>query len=290
MIRAFVAAICCCICLSACSTASQFGPIDPGAAPDARQVWLVPGTGGAVRAVVYRPKNPGPSPLAVISHGSSEDAAYRAQMNDPDYPQLAQWLVARGFVVVIPQRPGHGQSGGPYLETAGTCERPDFKAAGLASAASLESVIAYMREQPFVAREPVLLVGHSAGGWASLALAGMRPELVRAVVVFAAGRGGRSNDQPNVNCAPDRLVAAAGELGRTARAPVLWIYSENDSYFSPALGRSLAASYSRGGSPSTFIVAPAMKEDGHFFVHDKLAVTVVSAPLTRVLKLSSSAR
>jgi pimeloyl-ACP methyl ester carboxylesterase len=199
---------------------------------------------------------------------------------------LAQWLVSRGFVVVIPQRPGHGQSGGPYLESAGTCESPDFKAAGLTSAATLESVIAYMREQPFVAREPVLLIGHSAGGWASLALAGMKPELVRAVVVFAAGRGGRSNNQPNSNCAPDELVAAAGELGSAARAPVLWVYSENDTYFSPALGRSIAASYSRGGSPSTFIVAPAVKEDGHFFVHDKQAVIVVSGPLTRVLKLS----
>src|SRR5262245_58478633 len=137
MIRVWIAAICCFLTLSACSTSSQYGPVDPGAAPDARQIWLVPGPAGAMRAVVYQPKTPGPSPLAIISHGSSEDSAYRAQMSDPDYPLLAQWLVARGFVVVVPQRPGHGQTGGPYLETAGSCERPDFKAAGLASAAAI---------------------------------------------------------------------------------------------------------------------------------------------------------
>ena len=288
MIRFWIAAIFCCFSLSACSTSSQFGPIDPGSSSDTRQVWLVPGSAGAVRAVVYRPKNTGPSPLAVISHGSSEDEAYRAQMNDPDYPLLAQWLVSRGFVVVIPQRPGHGQTGGPYLETAGTCEYPDFKVAGLTSAATLESVIGYMREQPIVAGGPVLLIGHSAGGWASLALAGKRPDLARAVVVFAAGRGGRSDNKPNSNCAPDKLISTAAEFGANARAPVIWIYSENDTYFSPAMGRNIASAYSRGGSQATFIVAPTSKEDGHFFVHDAQAVTVLSAPLTRILKSPSA--
>ncbi len=291
MTRLWLAALCCGLALSACSTATQFGPVGSEASPEGRQVWLVPGSAGfTIRAIVYRPTGAGPFPMAILSHGSSEDAGYRSQMSDPDYPALAKWLVSRGMLVVIPQRPGHGQSGGPYLETAGTCEQPDFKAAGLAGAAVLASVIEFMRGQPFVSRGPVLLVGHSAGGWASLALASTKPDTVRAVVVFAAGRGGRSNDQPNTNCAPDRLIETAGEFGAGARAPVLWIYSENDSYFSPELGRRIAAAYSRGGSPSTFLVAPAVSPDGHFFVHDKQALTVLSAPLSRLLKATGESR
>ena len=69
-------------------------------------------------------------------------------------------------------------------------------------------MIGYMREQPFVARDPVLVIGHSAGGWASLALAGTKPELVRAVVVFAAGRGGRSKNQANADWRPPASSAA----------------------------------------------------------------------------------
>ena len=46
---------------------------------------------------------------------------------------------------------------------------------------------------------------------------------IRGVVNFAGGRGGKPNNQPNVNCAPDRLVDAAGVLGRTATVLRLWL-------------------------------------------------------------------
>jgi pimeloyl-ACP methyl ester carboxylesterase len=205
-------------------------------------------------------------------------------MADPDYPDLAQWFLTRGYVVVIPQRPGHGRTGGPYLESAGTCERPDFKSAGLAGAQVLANVIEFMRTQSFVNKDPVILIGHSAGGWASLALAGQRPELVRSVIVFAAGRGGRSNDKPHANCAPDLLVSVAAEFGASARAPVVWIYAENDTYFSPRLGRNIATAYARGGAPMTFLVAPPGSEDGHFLIHEKRAISVASSALARTVK------
>lgn len=80
-----------------------------------------------------------------------------------------------------------------------------------------------------IAPNDVIVVGQSAGGWGSIALSSLAPPPVKAIITFAAGRGGRVEDKPNNNCAPDKLVEAAGEFGRTSRLPMLWIYIENDS-------------------------------------------------------------
>ena len=94
-------------------------------------------------------------------------------------------------------------------------------------------IIEYMADQKLIVPDNVIVVGQSAGGWAAIALSSANIPGVRAIVTFAAGRGGRVGGKPNNNCAPDRLVAATGEFGRTARIPMLWIYIENDTYFGP---------------------------------------------------------
>ena len=66
---------------------------------------------------------------------------------------------------------------------------------------------------------------------------------LKALIVFAGGRGGRVGGKPNNNCAPDRLVEATGEFGRVARTPMLWIYIENDTFFGPELSKRMHAAY-----------------------------------------------
>ena len=82
-----------------------------------------------------------------------------------------------------------------------------------------------MSTQSFIKRDEVIIVGQSGGGWGAIALGSQNPESVRAIIGFAAGRGGHLNGKPNNNCAPDQLVAAVAEFGRTARVPMLWIYT-----------------------------------------------------------------
>ena len=77
----------------------------------------------------------------------------------------------------------------------------------------------------------VVVVGQSDGGWKALALSSRSPAPIRAIIAFAAGRGGHIDNKPNNNCAPDKLVEAAAQFGTTARTPVLAIYTRNDSYF-----------------------------------------------------------
>ena len=66
----------------------------------------------------------------VIAHASTQNVLRRAQMPQPEYRALAAWLVARGFAVLVPERPGHGATGGKYLEDQGGCDEADYARIG----------------------------------------------------------------------------------------------------------------------------------------------------------------
>ena len=99
-----------------------------------------------------------------------------------------------------------------------------------------------------------------------IALSSENLPAVRAIITFAAGRGGRVGGKPNNNCAPDRLVAATGEFGRTARTPMLWIYIENDTFFGPDLSRRMHEAYTGAGGNAEYHLLPPFGSDGHFLV------------------------
>src|SRR5689334_8603317 len=195
------------------------------------QQWLVPSpdVATAAHAVLFRPPGEGPFRLAVIAHASTQNVMRRAQMPQPEYRALASFLAARGFAVLVPERPGHGATGGKYLEDQGGCDEADYARSGRATAEEIATAANFMRRQSLIKPDGVVIVGHSAGGWCALALAGQAD--VSAIIVFAAGRGGRANDFPNQVCAPHTLKAAAAEFGRGAKVPVTWLVSANDSFF-----------------------------------------------------------
>jgi dienelactone hydrolase len=234
-------------------------------AADGGEFWLLPSPqpGVLMRAKVYRPQRPGAFPLAVINHGSDQNEIRRFNYATPAYPIAARWFVARGYTVVAPQRPGHGETGGRYLEDQGSCDDADYLGSGLGTAASIQAAIDYMTAQAFVRRDGTLAVGQSAGGWGALALASRNPPGLAAAINFAGGRGGRIDGKPDSNCAPDRLVAAAGRFGATARVPTLWLYAQNDSYFAPALAQRMAQAFRAAGGRAAFHLLPALGDDGH---------------------------
>lgn len=58
-------------------------------------------------------------------------------------------------------------------------------------------------------------------------------------------------------------MAAAGQFGRTAKRPMLWIYTANDSFFAPALAKRMHEAFRRGGGPAELAQLPAFGADGH---------------------------
>jgi dienelactone hydrolase len=257
--------------------------------PDRRQQWLVPSpdSAAAAHAILFRPPGEGPFPLAIVAHATSQNVLRRAQMPQPEYRALAAWLVARGFAVLVPERPGHGATGGRYLEDQGGCDEADYAKAGRATADSITAVLDFMRGQSLVRRDGVAIVGHSAGAWGALALAARNPPGVSAIVAFAPGRGGHANDLPNQVCAPHMLISAAAEFGNSARVPVTWLVAANDTYFAPALSRQMADAFRAGGASVDFHLLAASGSEGHWLPETEGGVKSAGPDLDRALKARS---
>lgn len=257
--------------------------------PHRRQQWLVPAPDpvAAAHAVLFRPSGEGPFPLAVIAHASTQNVLRRAQMPQPEYRALAAWLVARGFAVLVPERPGHGATGGKYLEDQGGCDEADYARSGRATAEAISAAAEFMRRQAFIRPEGMVVIGHSAGAWGALALTREDPKNIAAIIAFAPGRGGHANDFPNRVCAPHTLTAAAGEFGRAARVKVTWLVAANDSYFSPALSRQLADAFRGAGGKADFHVLAAHGSEGHWLVESEGGVKLAAGELDRALKARS---
>ena len=286
--KVLFAAIVCGVAFAQDATAqSPFGAQGPEGEPNRIQQWLVPSPDKdvAAHAVLFRPGGEGPFRLAVIAHASSQNVLRRAQMPQPEYPALAAWLVTRGFAVLVPERLGHGATGGRYLEDQSGCDEADYVHAGRATADEIAAALDYLRAQPFIRQDGAVIVGHSAGAWGALALAGENPKAVSAIVAFAAGRGGHANDFPNRVCAPHTLLAAAAEFGKAARVPVTWLVAANDSYFAPELSRQLADAFRRGGDRVEFGVLPASGSEGHWLVETEAGIKSAGLELDRALKL-----
>jgi dienelactone hydrolase len=258
--------------------------------PHRLQQWRVPSPDPAIiaRAVLFRPSGEGPFPLAVIAHATTQNVLRRAQMPQPEYRALAAWLVARGFAVLVPERPGHG-GGGKYLEDQGGCDEADYARSGRVMADEIAAATGLLRKQPFIRPEGVVVIGHSAGAWGSLALAADDSKNVAAIIAFAPGRGGHANDLPDKVCAPHTLIAAAGEFGKAARVKVTWLVAANDSYFSPAFSRQLVDAFRAGGGKVDFRVLPAHGGEGHWLPETESGVTLAGAELDRALKARSPA-
>lgn len=244
------------------------GPQGPEQGALRQQLWLVPSQDRSVlmRTAVFRPSGPGPFPLVIINHGSVQSGARREAMRQPVFTAGSEWFVQRGYAVAVPQRPGHGETGGPYLESNRTgegCGNADYRASGSATADSIQAAIDYFAQQSFVKKTDVIVVGQSAGGWGSLALASRNPRNVKAIINFAGGRGGRMGDRPNNNCAPGKLIEAARSFGATARIPVLSIYTDNDTYFAPSLSKSLNEAFQKAGGRVDYRLLSSFGLDGH---------------------------
>lgn len=217
----------------------------------------------ALVATVYKPQGDGPFPLIILSHGNPPDAMDRAKIGR--YRKLAQIreFVRLGFEVIVPIRRGYGATGGTYAENPGSCNGPDFASAGRNAAQDILATIDYADTLPDVDREHIVLVGQSAGGFASLAAASYAPKGVVAVVNFSGGRGGRPTTAPGQPCEPLRMAQVIGKFASTTTVPVFWHYVENDQYFSPDVVRTWYSAFVEAGGHGKLIIEKPFGRDGH---------------------------
>lgn len=214
----------------------------------------------ALEAIVVRPDDGAPHPLALINHGSPRDSEDRATMSPYRMWAQATAFARRGFVAVAFLRRGYGQSQGPWAEGYGSCANPDYAGAGRASTADIAAAAKFMMTQSYVSKDKWISVGHSAGAFATVALTADAPPGLAAAIAFAPGRGSTGPDQV---CGENQEIAAFAEFGRTSRTPLLWVSAPNDHFFGPRLVPQFTRAFSGAGGRLSFVEAPAFGDDGH---------------------------
>jgi dienelactone hydrolase len=233
------------------------------------QIHWVPMTeaSGSVRllqARICRPVGDAPARVVVIAHGTPPVADNRSTMTLLSCnSEAARWFLDRRFIVAVSLRRGYGATGGSWVEGSGSCSNPDFVRSGLETARDIAATVDYAATLPFARPGGVVLVGQSAGGWGAIAYDTTPHPRVTAVINMAGGRGGHHDNLPNSNCRPDLLAEAAGRFGRGASTPMLWVYTENDSYFSPSIAAALYEAFTRNGGKAEFDRVGPYGNDGH---------------------------
>jgi dienelactone hydrolase len=243
-----------------------------------------------VLAWVVRPLGSGSRTLVLMNHGVSIDPEQRSFFPPIEYRAAAYWFAKRGHVVVSPIRYGGTNLDKPdvghfslFFADVGKCDKPNFRGPGLAIAELDQWVIDYMVNEGVAEPDKIIIVGQSGGGWGSIAYSSLNRPAVRAIITFAAGRGGRVDGKPNNNCAPDKLVEAAREFGRTSRVPMLWIYSENDTYFGPDLSKRMHEAFTAAGGNAEYHLLPPFGSDGHFMIDSPDSIPLWAPLVSRFL-------
>jgi dienelactone hydrolase len=209
-------------------------------------------------------ETPAPRPVLVLNHGRAIFAEERAAMGRVRLSDNSKYFARLGFLVAVPTRVGYGVSGGEDVEDSGGCQSkrypPGYLAAAQQTLAVLEAVKATRAD---VLKDRSVVVGQSYGGTTAVTVASLNPPGVVASINFAGGGGGNPKTQPREPCGTVHLERMFKDYGRSAKLPMLWIYTENDLYFGADYPRSWFRAYQANGAPARMVQFPPHGDDGH---------------------------
>jgi carboxymethylenebutenolidase len=224
-----------------------------------------------LRALLWKPKGPGPFPAVLFSSGSGQN---------PSPHNLGAVFAKHGYVFLALYRRGQGLSADQGNEAGGLMGRTRAtngdEAANRLQMQLLEGIelqqqrdaLAVLRSLPGVDPRRVAIAGFSFGGSLAMLHAEEDPT-IRAVINFG-GAAGSWNRSPQLR---ERLISAA----RKITMPVLFIYAANDYTTLP--GEVLSAELARRRSGDAAIhssnvhrlkIYPAFGEtvqEGHHLVY-----------------------
>jgi dienelactone hydrolase len=211
--------------------------------------WKLPG-------YLYKPAGKGPFPAVMWNHGSEKDP--KAQ------PELARFYTQHGFVFFAPIRHGHGNTEGAYIvdvqneirekeKDAEVSRREQVKQHDIYNA-DVVAALAWLKEQPFVDANKIVVSGCSYGGIQTLITA-EKGLGVKAFVPFAPGAMSFAN--PAVR---ERMQQAV----TNCKTPMLLLQAKND--YSTGPSEILAPLLTAKGNTSHSTVYPAFgstNQHGH---------------------------
>lgn len=207
----------------------------------------------ALEIVVFKPEGEGPFPTLVFNHGSVSNG------NDPKevsytvtYPELASFYNEKGWAVAFPQRRGRGKSEGRYAEgweaNRGrySCD-PDVAATSIEHALQdLDAIEKYLISRSDIDAKRMMVGGHSKGGILAMIFASRHPDRYLGVVNFVGGWVGERCETAS--------VVNTGTFVKTStfQKPTLWLYGENDPFYSLAHSKKSFDAFAAAGGKGTF--------------------------------------
>ncbi len=203
--------------------------------------------------LIRKPQGLGPFPTVVFNHGSTglgdNPALFRRSWSTP---AVAAYFVERGWMVIFPQRRGRGASEGSYDEgfeadrSRYSCET-NLSLPGVDRAIEdLDAVMTHMRTRPEVQQNRILIGGQSRGGILSVAYAGERPDAFIGVVNFVGGwMGDRCQNAVEIN-------TTTFKRGARFPRPTLWLYGDQDPFYSLRHSRSNFEAFLAAGGKGRF--------------------------------------
>lgn len=215
---------------------------------------------------IYKPGTTGRFPTLVFNHGSTGHGTDSTRFKQPvDAPAVAAFFLQRGWAVVMPARRGRAASEGQYDEGFSTNRALGYTCISSLSLAGadralrdIEAAMTAILEMPFVDRERVAIGGVSHGGALSVAYAGTHPTQVKGVINFVGGWLGEPC--PTMSSVNQSLLKRGAAYHRES----IWLYAENDPYYSLSHSRENFSAFTDAGGKGSFheFVVPA--ENGHW--------------------------
>ena len=224
----------------------------------------------SLEVVLFKPPVEGRYPTMVFHHGSTGDGSDPSRFGSTFYSKsIAFYFVERGWIVAFPQRRGRGKSDGVYDEgfkpdrSGYSCEE-ELALAGAAHALKdLDVITDWLRNRMDVDTTRLLVGGTSRGGILAVAHTAQRPDVYLAAINFVGGWIAEGcGDYQSIN--RTLFVDGAAFPG-----PSLWLYGENDSFYSLPYSRSNFDAFTRAGGMGSMIElerSPGL--NGHFIIND----------------------
>ena len=224
----------------------------------------------SLEVVLFKPLFDGRYPTIVFHHGSTGNGSDPSRFGETFISKsIARYFVERGWMVAFPQRRGRGQSDGLYdegfkLDRSGySCERNLALAGAARALEDLDVITDWLRNRADADTTRLLVGGTSRGGILAIAHTAQRPDVYLAAINFVGGWIAEGcGDYQSIN----RTLFLNGAA---FPGPSLWLYGNNDSFYSLALSRSNFEAYTYAGGLGTMIEltrSPGL--NGHFIIND----------------------
>lgn len=204
-------------------------------------------------AYVYRPEGAGPHPVVIYNHGSRMGREREPRR----WEDQAHRMAARGYLVVVPERRGYGESDGSTFSDAtraadGSLDSALFAPRMIAEAGDVLAACDVIRQRPDADPRRIFICGRSLGGIVTVLCAGRSSAFRAACNMCAAAL--TWDQSPHIQ---EALLSAA----RRTTIPMLLLQAHTDKSLAPTL--ALAQVYRKAGIRFGCTIYPTALPDDH---------------------------